>query len=447
MSNHIAKTVCRSIRYILIAAIMPLTMLAASCSKEENEFPEEEGVARTTVLVYMAAQNSLGLDRSRQYRFQKLDSAEIMAGRSFIPSDSRLLLFIDDAENPRLYQVSSSSNQPRLVKRWSRDEDSASPEVLKEVLSLMKTACPAENYGLVMWSHADGWLPPMTRENASVRKFSLDGKHTFSFGIDSDKGIGAADQDEGSQMRITDMAEAIKESGVHAKYIFFDACLMQNVEVAYTLREVADYIVASPIMTPALGSNYISQIKKGLFSDDPSDIVQTYYDDVTDPSQQVGDLSYAGYGIVMSAVRTDKMESLANAVSAALRHSNIFSNGYPDMEGVMAYHPYVWNYFYRPHFYDARQSMLKLFKGEEGDAAVKALDEAVVKRVATSSFYFGPGYFDMQNVDLSTYGGISMFIPQEVYTSNASRCKYGDLNEAFKLQPWYEAAGWQNSAW
>lgn len=437
----------RNVRYTLVAAITSLAMLAASCSNGEDEIYVEEGMARTTVLVYMAAQNSLGLDYNDQYRFQKLDSAEIMAGRSYIPSDGRLLVFIDDAETPRLYRVSPRSANPILIKRWSRDEDSASPEMLMEVLSLMKTTCPADNYGLVLWSHADGWLPAMNARVTSSRRTLIIDRGTFSFGIDSGKGIGQSDQDKGSQMSITDMAAAIRESGVHAKYIFFDACLMQNVEVAYTLKDVADYIVASPIMTPAAGSNYMSQIKRGFFSDSPSDIAQTYYSDVTDPAQQEGASGYAGYGIVMSAVRTDKMEPLASAVAAALRRSDIFADGSPDMEGVMAYLPYVRNYYYRPHFYDARQAMLKLFKGAEGDAAVKALDEAVVERVATNLFYFGPGYYDMQNVDLSTYGGISMFIPQEIYTDNAYRCAFDDLNEAFKLQPWYEAAGWRYSGW
>lgn len=435
------------IRYILAAAILSFAMLAASCSDEKEEIPAEDGEARTTVLVYMAAQNSLGLDRYEQYRYQKLDSAEIMAGRSSIPTDGRLLLFVDDAENPRLYRVSARSAQPILVKRWSRDEDSASPEMLKEVLSLTKATCPADSYGLVMWSHADGWLPAMYGGVASRRRIPGAWRGTYSFGIDSGQGIGASNQDVGSQMEIEDMAVAIKESGVHPRYIFFDACLMQNVEVAYTLREVTDYIVASPIMTPAYGSNYNSQIKRGLFSDDPSDIAQTYYDDVTDPAQQYGASGYDGYGIVMSVVRTDRMEPLAKAVSSALNASDIYASGSPDMEGVMAYNPYIWNYFYRPHFYDARQAMLKLFKGAERGAAVKALDDAVVKKVATGRFYIGPEYYKMQKVDLSTYGGVSMFIPLTVYTSNAGNCRYGDLNEAFKGQPWYEAAGWNHSGW
>lgn len=447
MSNHIAKTVSSHNIYTLTAAVLSLAILAASCSDDVEDIHEEEGKARTTVLVYMAAQNSLGLDRYEQYRYQNLDSAEIMAGRSFIPSDGRLLLFVDDAENPRLYRVSERSAQPILVKRWSSDEDSASPEMLKEVLSLAKTTCPADSYGLVMWSHADGWLPAMYGSAASRRRISGAWRGTYSFGIDSGKGIGASNQDVGSHMEIEDMATAIKESGVHPRYIFFDACLMQNVEVAYTLRKVTDYIVASPIMTPAYGSNYTSQIKRGLFSDDPSDIAQTYYDDVTDPAQQNGESGYDGYGIVMSVIRTDKMEQLAKAVSSALSVSDIYASGSPDMEGVMAYNPYIWNYFYRPHFYDARQAMLKLFKGAEGDAAVKALDDAVVKKVATARFYIGPEYYKMQKVDLSTYGGVSMFIPLTLYTSNSGNCRYGDLNEAFKEQPWYEAAGWDHSGW
>ena len=108
-----------------------------------------------------------------------------------------------------------------------------------------------------MWSHADGWIPATNTEYARGRM------RPFSFGIDT----GTADMGNdarGTQMDIDDMAAAIAAAGVRLRYIFFDACLMQNVEVAYALRNVTDYVVAAPMSIPAAGADYTHQLQAGL---------------------------------------------------------------------------------------------------------------------------------------------------------------------------------------
>lgn len=428
---------------LFVAALLALafSFSFSSCSKEDEPEPQPVKEARRTVLIYMVAQNSLG---SKGY--QKQDSTEIMAAHEAIADDDNLLLFIDDAQNPRIYAVTAKESEPRLLRSWDADVQSTSATFFSSLLSWVKDYYPAREYGLVMWSHATGWVPAINpadsdeqataaskRRSASLNSFGLDD------GWDSEKTA----TDKGKEMNVSDIAQALMNADFHAKYIFFDACLMQNLEVAYALRGVADHVVGAPVQTPAAGSNYTSQIKNGLFSNDISDIVNTYYADVTDEAQHA---TYIDFGIVISDIRTDKLQELADTVKSALPHSALLNRRSPALSSVTSYQSYTSVYKYRPHNYDAAEAVRAVFEEPYASRVLRVLSEAVVSKAATPTVWVGPGWKYI-NVNLNTYSGVSMFIPQDVYTENAADCPYGDLNTAFQSTDWYKACGWSVTGW
>ncbi len=396
-----------------------------------------EGKRRRTVLVYMAAQNSLGVgsvQTSGGYRgFQWLDSLEMARGCQYINDDDRLLVFMDDNCMPRLYRFTAKG--ATLVHSWNTDINSTSPAVFQNILEWTKEHYPAEEYGLVMWSHADGWLPSTNTDYSAARGKTV---RPTSFGIDDGKNMGS---DSGTQMNITDMATAIEHAGLRMRYIFFDACLMQNVEVDYALRNAAEYVVACPIATPAFGADYEHQLRDGLFSDNPADIAATYKYDVENESE------YGDFGVVISCVRTDKMQAVADALKETLPLSSLVGKQSPDMSGVLNYHAYAYSYYYRPHYYDASCAVRNIMPAESAERVVSAIEEAVVYKAATSRFWIGPGIWAYQNVDADIYSGISMFVPQNAYTYNSRLSLWGDLNACFRSTTWYNAAGWAQTGW
>lgn len=417
---------------LLIASLL----LLVSCHK--NDAPDDpvlpDGADRT-VLVYMAAQNSLGGGN-----YHHKDSLEIMNGHKSIPMGGRVLMFIDDQYAPRLYEVMCNTDRPRLVKRWDKDICSTDPATLTEVLTYVKQHFVSREYGLVMWSHADGWLPPTnTAYPKSVRRPSL-----LSFGIDN--GTNGKWSDVGPQMDVADMASAIAEAGIHCKFIFFDACLMQNLEVDYALRHVTDYVVASPMATPGNGSYYAHDIQSGFFSEDPSDLARTYLEDVQSTSLSA---DYSDFGLSISCIRTDALEPLAQALRDALPHSTVMNRASADLSDVLHYQAYTRRYALRPHNYDARQALRAILPAEDFHRVSAALDAAVVYHGSSPTFWIGPGDFDYQYVPVSTddYRSVSLFIPQTVYTTNASATTHGDLNEAFRQTEWYRDAGWAQTGW
>lgn len=418
--------------------LLLFTLLLCSC---HNDDPTPGSVepgsvtARRTVLVYMSAQNSL-------IKNVAADSAEIMNGRQYLANNDRMLFFIDDGQKPRLYRVARQWSQPQLVQQWSHDFCSTDPNTLQSVLQWVKTQFPAQEYGLVMWSHADGWLPA-TNTDYPIKEMTYAAARPFSFGIDTDNN--SVWTDDGTQMNVADMAQAIAQSGIHCRYILFDACLMQNLEVAYALRHATDYVVASPMSINSAGAYYTHLLRSGLFAQSPDSIALTYYNDVVNYADSI----YDHMGIAISCIQTDQLEPLAALMKQALPHSLLANGQLADMAQVLSYQNYTYRFYWRPHNYDARQAINTLFAEPYRTQLQQALDRAVVAHFGTPSIYVGPGYNTFFTIPTTTdnFRSVSMFVPQSIYTNNAERCRYGDLNLCFRQTEWYKACGFDAVGW
>ena len=419
-------------RRLLPAALAATgALLLAACA--DDDAPDvPPGPARRTVVVYAAAQNTLGLDG-----YLRADSAEMVEGARSLKADEQLLLFADDAAGARIYRFRPGGRAPERV--WSRRGETCStdPETLAEVLSWCATAYPADEYGLVMWSHASGWVPSTNPPAGSP----------LSFGIDTGtggRGDMTADGRLGVQMDIDDIARAIEAAGVRLRYVLFDACLMGGVETAYALRGVTDYVVGAPMSTPAAGADYAHQVREGLFSSDPADIARTYYADVTDPANAA---DYADFGIAVAAVRTAALDELAAVTADVLPHAALARRTDADMEGVQQYANYASAFGYRPHAYDASEAMRRLLPAADFARYHAALTAAIAWQGVTERFYVGPSWRNYLTADPSRACGVSMFVPRQLYTDNAAACDHGDLNEAFRRTAWYRDAGWAATGW
>lgn len=420
--------------------LLLLTVLSCHDDKPEETLPAPPAeTARRTVLIYCAAQNSLGVSGTYYKSAWTLDSLELAAGKHFISDTDRLLVFIDDAHHPRLYRFHADA-APELVLQWGYDANSANPATFKEVLTQVKERFPAQEYGLCMWSHADGWIPSSNTNYSKAR--TLPTLSPLSFGIDvGQNGNMITDQVPnnnglGAQMNIADMAAAIQQSGLHLTYIFFDACLMQCVEVAYELRNVTDYLIASPISIAAAGAYYTHQLERGFFSPNPADIAKTYYEDVTS-EELVKD--YDDFGIVISAIKTSEMDALAQAVRTAL--ANVDFTTYPDLTNAHAYHAYNYTYYYRPHYYDMRSALRHLLTDAQFAPVETAITHATAFYAATHKYWVGPRDNDYHSIAAAECCGISMFFPQKEYADNASRCEFGNHNETYTQTSWAQAIG------
>ena len=414
------------IRTLLL--LLSLLAMMAGCSDHDDALPGDGYPTETaplphgrrTVLVYMAMQNSL-----EDYGCVRNDSLELVRAREAIDSCDRLLLFIDDSRTPRLYRIGADTERPVLVHRWTEEANSTSPVFLSSVLRMMRERYSADSYGLVIESHGDGWLPAL--------RPSADAKPALrSIGEDV---MGDGDGNT-TQMDLTALADAITAAGIHMDYIFFDACLMQTVEGAWALRNVTDRVIASPISVPYCGADYELQVNDGLFADNPDRAIIDQYIRVADSD-----------GMALAAVCPARLDSLAAVLRRALPSSPLAGRTSPDMSGVTTYQGYGWKLNYRPYHFDAIEALQHLLPDSTAAEARRAIDYAVTYHAATDRVWIGPSVYNFARVNPNTTCSMAIFVPQSVYTSNAARCIYGDLNACFARTAWYDAAGWQATGW
>lgn len=227
--------------YFLSAIAVGMSLLFYSCGGSDGP-DEPSGPNKRTVLVYAVASNDL-------YGNLIDDKNEMLeaAGKMNMNGMSMIVYQITPYENPKLLEI---RRQPdgmygfSTIAEYDKSLYSTDPRRISQVISDVARMCPAENYGLILWSHGTGMDPSFsthsTRSEEVVAPFAGSGM-VFSFGSDNDKDKNPNYYDK---IDIDELADAIP--GGMFDFIWFDACYMSGIEMAYELRDKCDYFVAYP---------------------------------------------------------------------------------------------------------------------------------------------------------------------------------------------------------
>ena len=404
----------------LVGAFMFLLMLLGSCTFFELKKPvvepdvvERGDTARSTLLVYMMAENTLN-------GFVDYDVKEIIQAVPTVPGDCRLFVYIDDNSSPQLIQYFRLTNGEvgdTVLPLFADDVCSSDTAALGAVFDFLLDGYPTESLDVVLWSHGDGWLPDKARK-APQRSIGVDnGKNIYS-----DRTTRA--------IEIPELAALLERLPVKVNRLMFDACFMQGVEVAYALRNAVQWVIASPAEIPGDGAPYETVVGAFFASDGVEDILNYYkagYD---------GDFM----GVVLSAAYMPAMQELADAVYPnVIKYFN--SHRKRDYIDVFAYLPGGAQGLKGPMpcYYDANAVMKKYLAEADYLAWKRALDAAVPYTVTTGSWY--SAYVnDNISVDTAVYSAISIYMPQATSRNES-------LNADFATTEWFLDAGWGEAGW
>lgn len=420
-----------------------LTFTACSGSDDDNGDPKPGQKYRRSLIIYMAAQNSLG-----DAGASRLDLNEITQGVTVANSTKdNVFVFLDDDQVPRLYRIYRYKNRTITdeVFTWKTDICSTDPATLCEVLKWVNTNYASESYGLVLWSHGNGWLP------ASKTQSTLKSK-TYSFGIDvGPDGNMATDKDKtgstGPQMNISDIAKAISASNTHMDYIFFDACLMQNIEVAYELKDVTNYVVGCAISTSAYGGYYTALIPKGLLAypandDNVSRIASQYYYDCTENPNTPK--ASRDYGCVVSVLKTEQLAQFAT-LTGTMVYKILKNRITPDMGGIQAY--CTSELYDSPDFYDMGSTMFALLSKQDYETWDTLARKVVISHHISDKFFLARVKTDPiiygYNTDPDHALGVSMFVNDKKFSGFI----YSNFNKDFQQTRWYRDTNWASTGW
>ncbi len=384
--------------------VMLLSLLAlVSCHKDEPA-PSPSSYKRT-VLVYIAADNNLS-------SFALQDLAEMKQGMAQVSDGTlHLLVYIDTGSSPRLVELKKQNGQVvEDVVRTYDDRNSVGVDETLEVFDAVfsNPDFQAESYGLIYWSHADGWIP---------------------YGEVSTRWVGQDKTDGDHRMNLSELVTVL-QSAPHLDFLMFDACFMASVEVAYEVRSFADYYIASPTETPGPGAPY--QVLVPLMAADQAAVQmgQAYCDCYAanyNGGVGITDNNWTG-GASLCVINTDALESLASLMAQLLPVGRkVLTDGIFDYDKRSSLSRDYVGYF------DLKQLMEQVLDDASYATWTQAFDAAIAYWSTTPKNYSQfVGMFSMEGAN-----GITHYIPG----SSTQR------DVAYRSLKWYQDAGLEKLGW
>jgi hypothetical protein len=286
---------------IIILFLLILSVSLTGCFL----FPPIDNTAEWTVMVYLDGDNNL-----ETYAIQDLKKMEMVGSTADvnvvvqIDRISRSVLadnnqgYADDTSNgdwttTRRYYVTKDLN-PNLIGSTLISDlgelNMGDPQTLVDFADWAVTNYPAKKYLLVIWNHGGGF-----------RSLNLA------------KDIAWDDTSGGDRITMPELEDAFStitaQLGKNIDLVGMDACFMAMTEVAYQIKDYADFLVTSEETIPNEGWPYntiLSQlVKNPLVSSEglAADIVDKYID------------SYPFSDVTQSAINLGDMDTLASQLS------------------------------------------------------------------------------------------------------------------------------------
>ena len=318
-------------------------VVGVSCSNGDSPDGPDGPVTPVgqTVFMFFPWSNSLLSDFRRTVE----DMQTVVAQRSM--KDERVMVFMATSEREAvLFELKNQNGQclTDTLRRYS-DRPFTSRQWLTSLFSEVMTLAPASRYGMVVGCHGLAWVPVQGQRSARKRQGSqerIDEEDNLykeerlleeerlerkKQGLSKDKPlhndlmhfevqgpvttrfIGGTYPE--TQIETTDLADAMADAGLHTEYILFDACYMSSVEVAYELKDVTHYLIASPTEVISYGFPYITMGKHLLGTPN--------YKGIADSFISFYSSYYLPYGTVAvtDCTQLDALAAIAQQINAA----------------------------------------------------------------------------------------------------------------------------------
>lgn len=424
----------KAIRKVLAAAAVLVASLAmSSCDEKDLNIgidPKEEGIqyiypgnrqpmeeTRRVLLFYECGFNSLSDYLTKNMEEELPEGYIPTAGRNddVILVFSKIALNLNYKDVPsylrRIYKDPEGEVVSDTLMTYPSSVVASSGETMRDVLSYVKSAFPAKGYGMVYSSHGSGWLPTgyysnpnlfeLTHRSGSRGRMSsarrLLGVPEGSMESDDPyagmvRSIGQDKMSYGDkEMTVSEFASGIP---FRLDYLLFDMCFSGGVEVAYGLKDKADYLGVSPAEVLAAGTYDYTKITEFLLKGATPDLTGLFRNSFDMYNKQSGEYRSS----TLTLIRTDGLDNLG----AVCRQ--IISNHTAELANAPASEIQGFYRMNRHYFYDLEDIFAKSGIPEsEMQALRNAIDACVVYKAATPSF--------LGDFTIDTYSGMSMYLP------------------------------------
>ena len=287
-------------------------------------------------------------------------------------------------------------------------------EILETNIREAMNFAPAEKYALVIGSHGLGWIPK-SPSSTLLRKLSTMGLSPDNLWQRNENAamtrhIG---DETPTQYDVQEIASAIKACGVKFDYILFDSCYMGNVESAYELRDVTNYIIGSPCEVMGYGFPYAKIVPFMLNNGTSAYNLDKVCSEFVEYYRTTSGIPCG----TVALTNCSELEALAQAMKA-VNEAGVKADF--SLDNVQYFDGKTEHSFY---------DLGDLVEQSCADATVAAafknqLDKTVTSRYHTKQFYsgFAPGnncYFD-----INYYSGISTSAMVEHYAADWEKTEW-----------------------
>jgi len=272
------------------------------------------------------------------------------------------------------------------------------PARIAEFVQYAASTHPAKHYALVLWNHGAGY------------------KEAF---VDGD-----------TVLALKDVVSGIRDSNVHLDLLGFDACLMGMHEVAYAMRGVSNYLVASEEVEPGAGYPY-DDVLSGLAAKSTMDaptlgtlIVDKYaasYVGISRPQDVTSSL------IDLSKIEAtnEQLSGVADALKSDSVGNRSSIRSAVDSDTVLR--------FTQKEDADLSTTMSTMNKLNLGTASQKATSDMVTYLASKSVVMHS-----QTTGDLTAATGLAVFLPQSssAYSGSDALEGYKSRVSFLPMQPW-----------
>lgn len=394
------------------------TMLVACHDEEEGPVkPQPREQVGRTVLVYIVGDNG-NSELSSLFKINFNDMKEGMQEVDY--SKCNLVVYsemVDDV--PHLISLKNRNGKVVADTLFTyAEQNPLDKNVMSTIISQTINYFPADSYGLVFLSHSSSWAPATTNANS--------------------RSVGYY---RNTQMNIPDFRDVLMTSFPQPlKFILFDSCSMQSVEVAYELRNCAEFFVGSPTEIPGPGAPYNAVVPEMFTETDVAKNIASayfnYYNKLYTGDAPSSNENWTG-GVATSAISSAALDELAQVTRTILPkyiqdRKWVQNQDYINVNNIMLY-----DFIDRAN-YDFDNFIQYLTGGTDNiDYQLwrQAFDKAVVYWQTTSkNFSIRARMFSMKNAN-----GLATYIPNGTVSSN--------MNTFYRTLGWYSAAGWNETGW
>ncbi|MBS9774334.1 MAG: hypothetical protein KGV59_04165 [Tenacibaculum sp.] len=369
---------------IYVFVIISVLFISCSYGKKIVSLNKNKQNKRT-ILVYLGGDNSLSLEVDDKIEYIK---------KGWNKSLGELVIFADVSTKtkPVLLRLREENNKvyADTIKSYGND-NSASSTLLKRVIEDTQNIAPSLNYGMILFSHATGWLPANAFEkpknwHSTIKTYSI-----F--------------KDKTRQMELNDFVDAIPNNMFD--FLVFDTCFMAGAETTYALRNKTKYIVASSaeILSPGFLKTYSTSLNK-LYLKKPN-LVGFAKDFYNFFEKKKGPYRSA----TISVLNTYFMKQLAKEVSE-IPFRNITKAELNKLQFFDRKTPHL--------FFDFKDYYNLLLPNLKKTKFNKILNEVVVYKANTSKLI---------NIYINKHSGLTVYIPQPELPL---------LNNAYKTTEWFK---------